>query len=133
METFDDKAFGGNSSTYPTTLPAKNSSEGESGLGLNVILYAKTKLEYPFVGIKMTFNSDSSAVSLGHAKSIVFDYKCAKAGGTFYVELEQTDITDSATMVTKLWYQYRPNRVRIPLIESAICTAMENCICTILH
>lgn len=118
---FDDKAFGGNSSTYPTTLPAKNSSEGESGLGLNVILYAKTKLEYPFVGIKMTFNSDSSAVSLGHAKSIVFDYKCAKAGGTFYVELEQTDITDSAYYGYKVMVPNTAwNRVRIPLIESAL-------------
>jgi hypothetical protein len=120
-KVFNDQSFGGNSTTYPVTLPASNTSEGESGLGLNVIMYAKTKLEHPFAGIKMTFNNDSSVVSLGNSKSIVFDYKCTKAGGTFFVELEQTDISDSA------YYGYKVNipntawnRVRVPLSPSAL-------------
>jgi len=120
---FTDEPLGGNSSTYPKELTEENTTEGESGLGLNVQLIKKNNIEHSFAGIRMTFNKEGTAVSLGNAKSIVFDYKCNKSnvGKSFYFEVVQSDITDSAyygkkiTIPNELW-----NRVRIPLNTSAL-------------
>lgn len=120
---FNDDSMGGKSTTYPTTLPKTNKSSGESGLGFTSILYLEDGIKHPFVGIRMTFKADGSPVSLGDAKSIVFDFKCTNAsvGGTFYVEIEQSEILDSAYYGQKinipntLW-----NRVRIPLSKTAL-------------
>lgn len=120
---FDDKSVGGNSSTYPTSLPAKNENAGETKLGHKVILYTGTGIDHPFSGTRTTFNTKGTLVSLGNAKSIVFDIKgtTASIGSSFYVEVEQDDITDSAyygakvTIGNDLW-----NRIRIPLTETAL-------------
>lgn len=123
---FTDKSSGGNSTTYPQALPKTNASAGESGLGFMSILYLENGIEHPFVGMRMTFKGDGAAVSLGkNAKSIVFDFKGAGTveGKSFYVEIEQSDITDSAYYGHKviipnaLW-----NRVRIPLSATALST-----------
>lgn len=120
---FNDSAFGGKSTTYPLSLSKVNKSTGESGLGFMAILYTEDKIEHPFSGIRMTFDKDGKAVSLGKAKSIVFDYKGSEAsvGSSFVVEIEQSDIPDSAyygqnvTIPNTLW-----NRVRIPLTPAAL-------------
>lgn len=119
---FDDKGFGGASSTYPLTLPAKNENTGETKLGHKVILYTSKGIDHPFSGTRMTFNDKGTAVTLT-GKSIVFDVKgtTASVGSNFYVEVEQDDIKDTAYYGQKvsigndLW-----NRVRIPLTESAL-------------
>jgi hypothetical protein len=119
---FDDKASGGASSTYPLALPEKNDNTGESKLGHKVILYTAKGIDHPFSGTRMTFNDKGTAVTIT-AKSIVFDLKgtAASVGSSFYVEVEQDDIKDSAyygqkvTIGNELW-----NRVRIPLTETAL-------------
>lgn len=120
---FTDEALGGNSTTYPKELVSENTTEGENGLGLNVSLIKKNNIEHSFAGIRMTFNAKGTAVSLGGAKSVVFDYKCPKSnvGKSFYIEIVQSEITDSAyygkkiTIPNELW-----NRVRIPLNTSSL-------------
>jgi hypothetical protein len=120
---FNDEAFGGASSTYPVSLGRVNKEIGENGLGFKAILYTKPNvIEHPFSGIRTTFNEKGTAVTLT-AKSIVFDFKgtTASVGSSFYVEVEQDDIKDTAyygqkvTIGNELW-----NRVRIPLTESAL-------------
>ncbi len=122
-DIFTDEPLGGNSTTYPKELPGENTTEGESGLGLNFSLIKKNNIEHSFAGIRMTFNKEGTAVSLGNAKSIVFDYKCNKnnVGKSFHFEIIQSDINDSAyygkkiNFPNELW-----NRVRIPLNTSAL-------------
>jgi hypothetical protein len=121
---FTDEGIGGGSTTYPLALPKVNKEAGENGLGFKVILYTKADvIEHPFSGVRTTFNSKGTLVSLGNAKSIVFDVKgtTASVGSSFYVEIEQDDIKDSAyygqkvTIGNDLW-----NRIRIPLTETAL-------------
>lgn len=120
---FNDSAIGGKSTTYPLSLTRVNKSAGESGLGFMAILYTNDKVEHPYSGIRMTFDKDGNAVSLGKAKSIAFDFKGSEAsvGSSFIVEIEQSDIPDSGyygqkvTIPNTLW-----NRVRIPLTTTAL-------------
>ncbi len=121
---FTDEATGGSSTTYPLALPKVNKESGETGLGFKAILYTKLDvIDHPFSGIRMTFNEKGTLVSLGKARSIVFDVKgtSASVGSSFYVEVEQDDITDTAyygakvTIGNDLW-----NRIRIPLTETAL-------------
>lgn len=123
----NDALLGGGSTTYPLSLPRVNKDAGESGLGFKVILYIEDDIDHPFSGFRMTFNENGTPVSLGGAKSIVFDYKATKAGGSFVVELEQSDIVDSAYYGQKinipntLW-----NRVRIPLTSALSVRSWKN-------
>lgn len=107
---------GKNSTTYPVALPEANTAVGETGKGLNVRFFPKAGVTHPYAGIRTTFDAKGGAVKVGAIKSIVFDVKAAIADQSFYVELEQQDIADSAyyAVLVKLpntvW-----NRVRLPL------------------
>ena len=68
---------------------------------LTIAMSVKTNGPETFGGVKTTFNSDGTPVSIGPAKSILFDLRANKEA-FIYVELEQSDITDSAYHSVKI-------------------------------
>ncbi len=113
---FNDKPTG-SSSTNPTTAAAAiTAADGESASkGLGIRLIAGTGATRPFVGVKCGFNAAGTAVSLGSgAQSVVFDIK-STAGGSIWVELEQSDIADGAYYSRKIDFANDGwSRIRIP-------------------
>ncbi|MBD3345722.1 MAG: hypothetical protein GF401_11735 [Chitinivibrionales bacterium] len=116
---FSDKSDGGSSYTYPATLGATSFTDnGESGTKAIVVrLIGKDGADHPHAGIKSTFNPAGTAISLGSAKSIVFDVRLSSDSGTIWVELEQPTVTDQA------WYAHKLKlassnwtRIRLPLV-----------------
>jgi len=67
-----------------------------------------------FSGVRTTFNSSGSAISIGSSKSIVFDLK-ANDAFYVYVELEQSNITDSAYYGTVIPVTKSSNRYRLQI------------------
>ena len=56
----------------------------------------------PYAGIRTTFNTQGTAVSIGTADTIMFDIKPLASGDSIRVELEQSDITDKAYFGSKV-------------------------------
>ncbi len=112
---FTDKPTG-QSSTNPVTMaPAIAAGQGFTATsGLSIRLIGVAGAAVPHAGIRTTFNSAGTAVSLGAASNVVFDIK-ATAGDSLWVELEQPGITDGAyfgkkiNFVNSVW-----NRIRLP-------------------
>lgn len=69
-----------------------------------------------FSGVRATFNSAGSAVSIGPSKSVVFDLK-ASDPFYVYVELEQSNINDSAYFGTIIPVTKSANRYRLKISE----------------
>ncbi|MDB5106197.1 MAG: Endo,4-beta-glucanase [Fibrobacteres bacterium] len=112
---FTDKAAKGTSYANPAGFGPAMFASGEAGSKcISVRLVGAAGAPKPVAGIRTVFNPAGTAVGLGPAKSVVFDVK-SSAGGTFRVELEQSDIADmafhgfQATVGNDLW-----NRIRIP-------------------
>jgi len=113
VDNFDDKdtinSVNGKWIPFGTETGASSKTKlrFESGSdALTIAMSVKTNGPETFGGVKTTFNNEDTPVSLGPAKSIRFDLKSNKES-FIYVELEQTDITDSAY-----------HSVRIPVMKS---------------
>jgi len=113
---FTDKESGGTSYANPPGFAAAVTTGGaDSTKGVSVRLVATAGAPNPVVGIRSTFNAAGSAVDLGPAKSLVFDVR-STSGSSFWVELEQSDITDGAFYGFKVQVASDSwNRIRIPL------------------
>ncbi len=113
---FTDKAFGGTSSTNPPTLAtaiiAKEGDEATKGMSIRFI--GGPGAVHPMSGVRSTFNATGTAVSLGKASGVVFDIKAA-VGDSIWVELEQSDISDSAYYAKRIDFASANwSRMRIP-------------------
>ncbi len=113
---FTDKAATGKSYANPAGFSASVGTGGaDSSKGSSIRLVGVAGAPNPVVGIRTTFNLAGTAVGLGAVKSVVFDV-LSSVGSTFWVELEQSDITDGAypafqvAVGNDLW-----NRIRIPI------------------
>ncbi len=79
--------------------------DGDSD-ALTIAMNVKTNEPDSYGGVKATFNDEGTPVSIGSAKSILFDLRANKES-FIYAELEQSDITDNAY-----------HSVRIPVMKN---------------
>jgi hypothetical protein len=112
---FTDKALQGVSYVNPPSFgPAIFAVGDDKTKDISVRIVGAAGAPKPMAGIRTRFNAAGTAVSLGAAKSVVFDVKAA-AGSRFRVELEQPDIAEAAyhgfdvNVGTDAW-----TRLRIP-------------------
>lgn len=112
---FTDKEAGGKSYANPPGFAAAVTAGGaDSSKGVSIRLVTATGAPDPLAGIRTTFNAAGTPVDLGPVKSLVFDIR-STSGSSFWVELEQSDITDGAyygfqvKVASDSW-----NRIRIP-------------------
>ena len=120
---------------YLSALSKVNKSTGESGLGFMAILYTEDKMNI-LSGIRMTFDKDGKAVSLGKAKSIVFDYKGSEAsvGSSFVVKSSKVIFPTVPIMVRMLLFPIHMEQGKNTInTGSVIGQGVENLNCAIFH
>ncbi len=115
---FTDEQVGGEGRTFPSDLADAFENTGLNGSGgIDIRMLGDDGAEHPHVGIKTTFNAAGDPVSLGEAKSIVFDV-LGDEGDTFYVELEQPDIAYGEYYRAEVrLHNDEWNRIRIPFSD----------------
>jgi len=91
-------------------------TEDDGSKALLVTLNCEENGYQTFSGVRTTFNSAGSAVSIGSSKSIAFDLKASDAFYV-YVELEQSNITDSAYYGTAIPVTKSSNRYRLKISD----------------